>query len=144
MAIAKLPEGNSVKVLVVEDDEIMKGLVTRVLTVMGVQEEYIFQASDGAEGLRVACEQKPSVIICDQQMHPVTGIQLLAGIRHSTDKSIFEIPVIVFTGARDASVANKAKILKVSAYLLKPCKPDFLSIKILEVLGIKPINDNDT
>ncbi len=65
----------SAKILVVEDNELNRKLIVAVLTYHGYK---TLEAGDGAEGVRLAVEHTPDLILMDIQMPVMDG---LAAIR---------------------------------------------------------------
>ncbi len=128
--IEKLPAGE-VTALVIEDNEETRSLLVRILNVMGAAE--VFEASEGGEGLRVASEKVPTLVVCDMEMEPIDGLSFLAGLRHSQNKQIASIPVIMFTATKDETVVQKVNALGVDGYLVKPFNPKGFSAHVLQV-----------
>ncbi len=81
------------RLLVIDDDETSRYLVGRFLadtryTVTG--------ASDGAEGLRRARQERPAVIVLDLGMPKTSGFEILDRLR--ADPATADIPVVVYSG----------------------------------------------
>lgn len=60
----------------------------------------------------------PTHVLLDLKVPRKSGLQLLEWMRDRPDFA--ELPVIVFTSSRDRSDIEKAKALKIDAYLVKP------------------------
>lgn len=121
--------------LVVEDDPTTRLLLTRLLSAMGAKE--VITAKDGGEGLRVAFERRPGIVICDVEMSPVDGLAFLGGLRASITPEVAAIPVVMFTANTLGDALQRAKDLGVSGYMVKPFNPKGFASYVKEVLGRK-------
>lgn len=99
-------------VLVVDDDDDIRGLVRELLERAGHE---VRTASNGREGLRMLFERTPDLVILDVSMPELDGWAVLERIREMTD-----LPVMMLT-ARDAEL-EKVRGLKAGAddYVVKP------------------------
>lgn len=80
-------------VLVVEDDPSIRELVADVLADEGYA---VLQAENGRQGLRLAREHAPSVIMVDQVLPEMTGLEVLE--RLHAQQTTRHIPVILVSG----------------------------------------------
>ena len=85
------------KVLVVEDDPSVRGLLHTLLTGEGYE---VATASDGLAGLVKASTQRPDLMLLDLMMPDLGGIRVLEELRE--DPAMADIPVIVVTGKLEA------------------------------------------
>lgn len=85
------------KVLVVEDDPSVRGLLHTLLTGEGYE---VATASDGLAGLVKASTQHPDLMLLDLMMPDLGGIRVLEELRE--DPAMADIPVIVVTGKLEA------------------------------------------
>lgn len=120
---------NSIKILLVEDDEDLLNYSIRKL-----QDNYqILTARNGIEAIE-KCEQNlPNLIISDVLMPKMDGIQLC--IKLKSDVKTSHIPVILFT-----ALDGKKEILEgleagADDYIVKPFEFDILSKKIETLLN---------
>jgi CheY-like chemotaxis protein len=81
------------KVLLIEDNRMVKILHERMLTKAGYQ---VISAADGEEALRLARRVNPDVILLDMLLPKVSGHDVLRSLKH--DPVTSHIPVIVVTG----------------------------------------------
>lgn len=79
-------------VLVVDDDEISRYLVRGVLAGKGYR---IVEARSGKEGLKLAKETRPNLIILDLSMPDLNGFEVLAALKQ--DSGTRKIPVVIYT-----------------------------------------------
>jgi two-component system OmpR family response regulator len=85
------------RVLVVEDDPSVRGLLHTLLTGEGYD---VATASDGLAGLVKASSAKPDLMLLDLMMPDLGGIRVLEELR--ADPTMADIPVIVVTGKLEA------------------------------------------
>lgn len=108
------PEPPSVRVLVVEDDPSVRGLLQTLLSAEGYD---VTTASDGLAGLVKAASQPPSLVLLDLMMPDLGGVRVLEEMREDPD--LAPIPVIVVTGKVDAVPGMRA-LLGEDNVFLKP------------------------
>jgi CheY-like chemotaxis protein len=103
------------KVLVVDDDKLMRESLSQVLAHHGYQ---VTQAGDGEEALEMAQNNTPDLLITDVMMPKLDGIGLLQKLRHTSWGAT--LPAIVLT-IKDADVndVNKSIETHTVAYLSK-------------------------
>ncbi len=128
-----MSESGFIKILVVEDNDVSRELMTGILKAKGYD---VLQAVDGSTAIKVIEDRDVDLAIVDQMMAPMGGFQfaqyLVANNRN--------IPVIMVT-AHDASdvllEANKYEIRRV---IQKPVDPDRLTESVSRILRQKGMN----
>jgi DNA-binding response OmpR family regulator len=85
------------RVLVVEDDPSVRGLLHTLLTGEGYE---VATASDGLAGLVKASSNRPDLMLLDLMMPDLGGVRVLEELR--ADPSLADVPVIVVTGKLEA------------------------------------------
>jgi two-component system alkaline phosphatase synthesis response regulator PhoP len=91
------------KVLVVEDDPSVRGLLHTLLTGEGYD---VSTASDGLAGLVKASSAKPDLMLLDLMMPDLGGVRVLEELRG--DPALADVPVIVVTGKLEAVSSLRA------------------------------------
>jgi len=94
-------------ILIVEDSRFLRLANERALTKAG---HNVISASDGAEGLRLATERHPDLIILDILLPKLSGPDVLRAIRANAE--IGKTPIMVLTSLPQA---NETKLLKEGA-----------------------------
>ncbi|HEX3084423.1 MAG TPA: PAS domain S-box protein [Pyrinomonadaceae bacterium] len=107
------------KILIVDDRPVNRQFLT---TLLGYQKHELREASDGVEGLRIAREQRPDLIISDVLMPTMDGYEFVRRLRQGAD--IGKTPVI-FSTAHYLSRESQALAEKcgVTSIIFKPCEP---------------------
>lgn len=103
------------KVLVVDDDKLLRTSLSQTLTAHGYQ---VAEAADGEEAFNKAQSDTPDVLITDIMMPKLDGVALLQKLRHTEWGK--DLPAIVLT-IKDADVddVNKSLETRTVAYLSK-------------------------
>ncbi|PFG21158.1 two-component system OmpR family response regulator [Serinibacter salmoneus] len=106
-------DGRPVRVLVVDDEQVLTDLFSMALRVEGWE---VRTAGSGAEGIRLAQEFDPDAILLDVMMPDLDGMGVLRRLRQSGN----EVPVLFLT-AKD-SVADRVAGLTAGGddYVTKP------------------------
>jgi two-component system NtrC family sensor kinase len=109
------------RVLIIDDSqEIREFLTDYILKPKGFE---VLSASNGLMGLEMAIAQEPDLMIVDQQMPRLTGLQILEKLR---ERGI-EIPAILATAHGSEETAVAAFRLGIRDYVVKPFDADEIS-----------------
>lgn len=107
-------------VLIVEDNVDLREYLGRCLS----PKYHVLLAADGEQGLLMAQENIPDLIISDVMMPKKDGVGLTASLR--TDETTSHIPIILLTARDDIETKIKAFISGAEQYLVKPFEIDEL------------------
>ena len=118
-----IPKGGRGVVLVIDDDQTARELLTAYLVEQGFTVE---TASSGIEGLKKARELRPLAITLDIMMPDIDGWTVIAAIKG--DPELADIPVIIITIVDEP---RRGITLGAAGYLTKPIDRD----RLLEVLA---------
>jgi two-component system cell cycle response regulator len=102
------------RVLVVDDSEISRALIERVLAGHGFS---VLTARDGAEAAVVALREHPDLVVTDLDMPVMNGYQLARLLK--SDPASADIPLLVLTSHGDASSRFWGLETGADAYLVK-------------------------
>lgn len=102
------------KMLVVEDNESLCNVMADTFTDEGFD---VKKAHDGEEGLKLAKELKPDIILLDLLMPKKDGMELLKELREEPDGD--KILVIVLTNSDSSEHVFNLMNLGVTDYLIK-------------------------
>jgi len=101
------------KILLVEDSKFLRMANERALVKAGYE---VVAVADGEEGLHVAREQTPDLIMLDMMLPKITGPEVLSQLK--ADPATSSIPVIVLTSLSQKN-EEKLKEAGAVAYLEK-------------------------
>jgi CheY-like chemotaxis protein len=115
---AKAPPSRPLRALVVDDEELVRRFVERVLREAGYETA---TASDGPEAFEIAATlatlETFDILVTDVMMPQMTGDELARRLRQSTP----EIKVLYLTGFSDRLFKEKVTLWADEAFLDKPC-----------------------
>ena len=119
----------STRVLVVEDDPSVRGLLHTLLSAEGYE---VSTASDGLAGLVKATSTHPALVLLDLMMPDLGGVRVLEELRE--DPELATIPVIVVTGKVDAVPGMRDQLGQDSVFV-KPFAVAELLARVNEITG---------
>jgi two-component system NarL family response regulator len=119
-----------IEVLIVDDSPLMRvGLAKSLETDPDIK--VVGQAEDGGEGLRLARELKPDVILLDLHMPEVSGLLMLERLR----QELPEIRTLVVTASERAESLLDAVGAGAAGYLSKRASPEKVRQAVIAVHG---------
>jgi DNA-binding response OmpR family regulator len=116
-------------ILLIEDDALIAGAMSSFL------ESRAFacrRAGDGEDGLRLAREGKPSLILLDLMLPGIDGFEVCRRLRASPETG--KTPIVVVTSLAKMAEVEKAYALGADDYLIKPFENERLLQKIERLL----------
>ena len=120
-----------VKVLLVEDNEMNRDMLSRRLIRRGY--EVVF-AVDGQQGLEMAGSEKPDIVLMDMSLPVMDGWEATRRIK--SDAALHTLPVIGLTAHAMSGDREKAIDAGCDDYDTKPVELDRLIEKIRRLLSI--------
>ena len=108
----------SLKVLLIDDNQHMRAITSAVLQSAGVRE--VREASDGAAALEILREQSVDLAIVDFNMFPLDGVEFTRLVRNSPDTANPYLPIIMMTGHSEKSRVFEARDAGVTEFVVKP------------------------
>jgi two-component system cell cycle response regulator DivK len=121
--------GNGRLVLVVEDNEKNARLTIAMLGAAGYQTRW---AADGNEGLRLACQCQPDLVITDLQMPGLDGVAMTRALKSYATTA--QIPVIAVTAHAMAEHRQQALAAGCSKFLTKPFRYQALLAEVADAI----------
>lgn len=103
------------KILVIEDDDDIRSVIAEILHQSNCQ---VLEASDGQQGVQLACDCSPDLIICDIIMPKSDGYEVLGQIRQNAKTAL--TPFIFLTAKSDSDSQRRGMILGADDYIVKP------------------------
>lgn len=116
------------RVLVVDDDEVMRAFVVNSLRRLGIQS--IETAVDGASALRAMVSFRPNLVLTDIHMKPMNGLEFVQQLRAHSNPLVNEMKVIFMSADASAGTLQEAMPLGTFGYIVKPPRLDTLQAKI--------------
>ena len=122
-----MEQPESARILVVEDEEPIRRLLSRVLTRQGYTCEL---ASNGAEAREVLAKNPFDLVLSDVNMPGESGIDLVEYLLGD----MRDLAVIMVTGVDDTDLAERALDLGAYGYIIKPFEQNELVINVSNAL----------
>jgi CheY-like chemotaxis protein len=117
-------------VLVVDDEEDIRDVLTFRLQRSGYD---VIQAKNGQEGILMAGEKQPAIILMDVRMPRMSGLDATRAIRQNPDTA--GIPVIILTASVREDAIEEGFAAGATDYIKKPFSPPELVLRIASVLA---------
>jgi signal transduction histidine kinase/CheY-like chemotaxis protein len=128
--LKRTPPREQNTILIVDDDEISRYLLKGLLAHSGYQ---LAEASGGVEGLRLARESRPSLVILDLSMPDMSGFEMLDTLKG--DPATKEIPVVIYT-AQPLDSHERAQLRAAADIVPKETQPrDLAERRFVEALS---------
>ncbi len=121
---------SSATILVVDDSPTIVKVVELVLSKAGYQ---VIHASDGEEGIALARDQHPDLILLDFVMPKMNGYQVCKIL--STDETLSSIPVVLMSAKGEQVGERFVKVMGIKDYITKPFSPEAITAVVAHTLS---------
>jgi CheY-like chemotaxis protein len=118
------------RVLVVDDDDVIRQLITVNLELEGFD---VVPAVDGQDALEKVKDAQPRVVTLDVMMPRLDGWETAARLR--SDPETAHIKVILLSARAQEADLQRGERIGVDAYLTKPFDPDELIDLVRRLMG---------
>lgn len=116
------------KILVVEDNAQIGEFITSIL-----DKEYTTQRADnGRTGLAIASSFNPDLIIVDEMMPVMSGMEMVRQLKHNP--RLMSTPIIMLTAKSDNKTESESIKLGIEVFMAKPFEPSALQGRIAQLL----------
>ena len=122
--------------LVVDDDEMNRVMLTRLLTREGYA---VTGANDGAAALELVGKHSFDLVLLDIRMPGIDGLQVLETLRKT--RSVAELPIIMATAEDSSSDVVRALKLGANDYVTKPRDFSVVLARVQTQLSLKRAKD---
>lgn len=127
------------KILFVEDDPLINKIYSTRLTADGYQ---VFTAENGEDGLKLAEQELPDLVVLDVMMPRLDGFAVLEKLRQNP--LLTRIPILIYSNLAQEDEMNRALSLGATEFIVKAnLSPTEMVNKIKQYLQNNPINTND-
>lgn len=117
-------------ILLIEDESLITNMYSKKLTLDGYD---IIVAGTGEEGLKIAQEKLPDIILCDIMMPVKDGLSTLKDLK--ADEKTKSIPVVMLSNLADEKYVEQALEAGAVSYLVKSnILPADVVTKVKEIL----------
>lgn len=120
------------KVLVVDDNQHMRALVTAILTAFGVKQvDEAACANDAWELLKI---KKSDIVITDWVMDGMSGLEFTEKVRTAGDSPNPFVPIIMLTGHTQFAKIQQARDAGVNEFLAKPVSAKAILSRLISII----------
>ena len=106
-----------ITILSVDDSKMVRMLVAKAFKKFDCR---VLEAANGLEGMAIAAQEKPDVILLDFTMPVMDGMEMLEMLRNT--EGLKEVPVVMLTAERSRDMVVEFAKKGVRDYLMKPFK----------------------
>jgi DNA-binding response OmpR family regulator len=119
------------RILLVEDEEDIRNYIIEELSM----EYKVLFAKNGEEGLNMATETIPDLIITDVMMPVLSGIELCKKLKNQVITS--HIPIIILSAKTETSQQIEGLEMGADVYMIKPFNIDILKVQVQRLISFK-------
>lgn len=120
----------SIRILLVDDHTLFRSGLKALLS-RQADFEIVGEASDGLEGVKLAEQLKPDLVLLDLNMPVMNGTEALAQMLAANR----ELPVVMLTVSEDAEDLKEAFVLGARGYLVKNIDAEYLVNGVRQVVA---------
>ncbi len=124
------------RLLIIDDSLFIQQIVQKSLADQALQLEF---ASTGEEGLRLAVDHQPDVVLLDVEMPDPNGFEICR--RMKANEATKHIPIVFLTSHTGTEEKVKGLDLGALDYVTKPFKPAELCARVRSALRVKFMQD---
>ena len=122
-------------ILIVDDSSLTRKAIRRIIDMLELEMEQIFEAENGSEALKILDKTNIDLVLADLNMPEMNGIEMIYQMRGN--EATKDIPVVLVTTESSTTrieglLANGAK-----AYLHKPFTPEELKEVVTQAIGVQ-------
>jgi len=126
---------NSYKVLIIDDDPTLRLIAEKKLQQYGY---VVLTAATGEEGIRVAIEQSPDILLLDYELPDMVGVEVCRHLRNHT--VAVDKPILFIAGKEDYQSIENAFQAGATDFSSKPLNWNILVYRIQYMLRAHEIN----
>lgn len=123
---------SNAKVLLVEDDPLMREFTLGMLLRLGVGQ--VKDCADGTAALREVAVFQPDLVLTDVHMAPMSGLEFVRKLSRMTRSAGDHFKVIMMSADSSRETLSEALPLGVHAYIVKPPRLSDLKVKFESAL----------
>jgi signal transduction histidine kinase len=123
---------DGVRLLVVDDDDDSRDLITCILEEWGAS---VTGASSAGEAMRLLQQSRPDVLVSDIGMPDVDGYALMRQVRGMPAERGGGVPAIALTAYASESDGARVRAAGFQAHVTKPIDPDALTAAVAGLVG---------
>jgi DNA-binding response OmpR family regulator len=123
------------KVLIVDDEDMTRVLLSHILERMRVPGLQILLAEDGEEALKMVADHHPGLILLDVLLPKLNGYDVCQRVRRMVG---YEPYIVILTARGNSTDRQRAEAMGANDFMTKPFSPNKLTTQLSEILGTQP------
>ncbi len=123
-------EKKEIKIILVEDDYLVKELIKHILSELELGYKIIGNASNGKDAIELVCSLKPDIVMMDIKMPKMSGIDAAKIIQEKCPT-----PIVFLTAYEDSDLIDEVSEAGAAAYLVKPLNKNLVEQTITIALA---------
>jgi DNA-binding response OmpR family regulator len=121
------------KVLIVDDEDLTRVLLSRVLERIKVESMNIFLAEDGEEALKIAAVERPDLVLLDLLLPKLNGYDVCRELRAIPG---YDPHIIILTARGQDTDREHAREIGADGFMTKPFNPSRLITQLNDLWHI--------
>ncbi len=128
------PKGfEALKILIVDDNAAMRGIVRAVLTAFGCT--HIKEAPDARAAFAAVTQEPADILIVDWKMNPIDGLALVKRLRDPERSPNPYVPIIMLSAYSEAARVREARDAGVTEFMVKPFNAQALYARLTTIVN---------
>jgi DNA-binding response OmpR family regulator len=120
------------KVLVIDDNQHMRALVSAILQAFGVRQ--VDEAADASIGWQMLKLKRPDIVIVDWVLEGMSGIEFTERVRTGADSPNPFVPIVMLTGHTQTEKVHVARDAGVHEFLAKPVSAKAILSRLVSII----------
>ncbi len=116
-------------------------MLSRQLQLQSGEIQIVSATDDGSKLYDLVCDSKPDVLLIDVFITNVDGLEVVEQIR--ADDELTDTKIIFLSTVGSPRIINMAFNLGADYYIMKPCNPDILTKRILQIAGLEKDGESE-
>jgi DNA-binding response OmpR family regulator len=122
--------GENRKVLIVDDEDMTRVLLTHVIQRTKVKNVDVLTAEDGEEAIEIAGKQRPDLILLDVLLPKMNGYDVCQQLRRIPDYNPY---IIILTARGNTNDRQRAETIGANDFMTKPFNPSRLAAQLSDI-----------
>jgi len=121
-------------VLIVDDSSLTRKAIRRIVDMIGLDIEKVFEAENGVEALKILNESHIQLVLADLNMPEMGGIEMIYHMRGN--EATRDIPVVIVSTESSTTVIEGLLADGAKDYLHKPFTPEEFREVLTRTVGV--------
>jgi DNA-binding response OmpR family regulator len=122
--------GNNKKVLIVDDEAMIRLLLKQVLDRLDMKDLSVLVAEDGEEALKIIGEERPDLILLDVLLPKMNGYDVCQQVRAIEKYNPY---IIILTARGNSNDRQRAESIGANGFMTKPFNPSRLMAQLNDI-----------